>query len=82
DAADHALKAQAAIGCHIAQPPLYKVSRGKSVQYLKDEKELEEYLISQGLEDASLRLGRGEVRAGKDLREVILDALRMRALLD
>jgi DNA gyrase subunit B len=52
------------------------------VQYLKDEKALEEYLISQGLEDASLRLGSGEVRAGQDLREVILDALRMRALLD
>lgn len=67
---------------YIAQPPLYKVSRGKSVQYLKDEKALEEYLISQGLEDASLRLGSGEVRAGQDLREVILDALRMRALLD
>ncbi len=48
---------------YIAQPPLYKVSRGKSVQYLKDEKALEEYLISQGLEDASLRLGSGEVRA-------------------
>jgi len=67
---------------YIAQPPLYKVSRGKSVQYLKDEKALEEYLISQGLEDASLRLGSGEVRAGQDLREVIVDALRMRALLD
>ncbi|MGO8658228.1 toprim domain-containing protein, partial [Rhizobium ruizarguesonis] len=40
---------------YIAQPPLYKVSRGKSVQYLKYEKALEEYLISQGLEDASLR---------------------------
>ncbi|WP_411197104.1 DNA topoisomerase (ATP-hydrolyzing) subunit B, partial [Rhizobium sp.] len=67
---------------YIAQPPLYKVSRGKSVQYLKDEKALEEYLISQGLEDAALKLGSGEVRTGQDLREVILDALRMRALLD
>ncbi len=67
---------------YIAQPPLYKVARGKSVQYLKDEKALEEYLISQGLEDAALKLGSGEVRTGQDLREVILDALRMRALLD
>jgi len=67
---------------YIAQPPLYKVTRGKSVQYLKDEKALEEYLIGQGLDDASLQLGNGEVRAGQDLREVIYDALRLRTLLD
>ncbi|MDA5634683.1 MULTISPECIES: DNA topoisomerase (ATP-hydrolyzing) subunit B [Rhizobium/Agrobacterium group] len=67
---------------YIAQPPLYKVTRGKSVQYLKDEKALEEYLISMGLEEASLTLGTGEVRVGADLREVILDALRMRSLID
>ncbi|MDI7863037.1 DNA topoisomerase (ATP-hydrolyzing) subunit B [Rhizobiaceae bacterium n13] len=67
---------------YIAQPPLYKVTRGKSVQYLKDEKALEEYLISMGLEDATLTLGSGEVRAGQDLREVIQDALRLRALVD
>ncbi|EJZ20789.1 DNA topoisomerase (ATP-hydrolyzing) subunit B, partial [Rhizobium sp. Pop5] len=52
---------------YIAQPPLYKVARGKSVQYLKDEKALEEYLIAQGLEDAALKLGSGEVRTGQDL---------------
>ncbi|WFU08908.1 DNA topoisomerase (ATP-hydrolyzing) subunit B [Rhizobium sp. CB3090] len=67
---------------YIAQPPLYKVTRGKSVQYVKDEKALEEYLIGQGLEDASLHLGTGEVRARQDLREVISDALRLRTLLD
>jgi len=67
---------------YIAQPPLYKVSRGKSVQYLKDEKALEDYLISMGLEDATLTLGNGEVRAGQDLREVIQDALRLRALVE
>lgn len=67
---------------YIAQPPLYKVTRGKSVQYLKDEKALEEYLISMGIEDTSLTLGSGEVRIGADLREVILDAVRMRTLID
>ncbi|MFK0207558.1 DNA topoisomerase (ATP-hydrolyzing) subunit B [Agrobacterium sp. NPDC090283] len=67
---------------YIAQPPLYKVTRGKSVQYLKDEKALEEYLISMGIEEASLTLGSGEVRIGADLREVILDAVRMRSLID
>ena len=67
---------------YIAQPPLYKVTRGKSIQYLKDEKALEEYLISMGVEDAALKLGSGEVRVGQDLREVIQDALRLRSLID
>ena len=40
---------------YIAQPPLYKVSRGKSEQYLKDERALEDYLIDTGLEDAVFR---------------------------
>ncbi|MDH6269330.1 DNA gyrase subunit B [Rhizobium sp. SG_E_25_P2] len=66
----------------IAQPPLYKVSRGKSSTYLKDEKALDDYLIDAGLEDVSLRLGGGEVRIGADLRDVIHDALRVRALID
>src|SRR5690606_8195627 len=64
------------------QPPLYKVTRGKSVQYLKDEKAFEEYLIGMGLEEARLTLGSGEVRGGQDLRESIQDALRLRALLE
>jgi DNA gyrase subunit B len=67
---------------YIAQPPLYKVTRGKSVQYLKDEKAFEEYLIGMGLEDAALKLGSGEVRTGQDLREVVQDALRLRSLVD
>ena len=67
---------------YIAQPPLYKVTRGKSVQYLKDEKALEDYLISMGIEEASLTLGSGEVRVGEDLRDVIADAVRMRSLID
>jgi DNA gyrase subunit B len=41
---------------YIAQPPLYKVSRGKSEVYLKDQTALEDYLIDQGVEGAVLRL--------------------------
>ncbi|MBN9048944.1 MAG: DNA topoisomerase (ATP-hydrolyzing) subunit B [Rhizobiales bacterium] len=55
----------------IAQPPLYKVSRGKSEQYLKDERALEDYLFSTGVEDAVLRLASGEEIAGGDLQKVV-----------
>ncbi|MEJ8572662.1 DNA topoisomerase (ATP-hydrolyzing) subunit B [Microbaculum marinum] len=58
----------------IAQPPLYKVKRGNSEQYLKDERALEEYLIGTGLEDASLTLANGEVRSGQDLRAIVDEA--------
>ncbi|PSJ60172.1 DNA topoisomerase (ATP-hydrolyzing) subunit B [Pseudaminobacter soli (ex Li et al. 2025)] len=67
---------------YIAQPPLYKVTRGKSSQYLKDESAFEEYLINTGLDEASLTLGSGEVRTGQDLRAVIDDALAVRSLLN
>ncbi len=66
---------------YIAQPPLYKVTRGKSSQYLKDERALEEFLIEGGLEEASLELRNGEVRVGLDLRGVIDTALRVKSLL-
>src|SRR5271163_3548381 len=56
---------------YIAQPPLYKVSRGKSNTYLKDERGLEDYLIDTGIEDTSLRLSSSEVLAGNDLRQLV-----------
>jgi DNA gyrase subunit B len=59
---------------YIAQPPLYKVSKGKSEAYLKDQRAFEDYLISSGLEDTALALGSGEVRTGRDLREVVEQA--------
>ena len=67
---------------YIAQPPLYKVTRGKSSQYIKDESAFEEFLIGSGLEEASLTLGSGEVRAGQDLRGAVDDALPVRSLIN
>ncbi|WP_182084286.1 DNA topoisomerase (ATP-hydrolyzing) subunit B [Aureimonas sp. ME7] len=66
---------------YIAQPPLYKVTRGKQSQYLKNEKALENYLIDGGLEDAALTLGSGEVRLKRDLRALVEDALQVRQIL-
>ena len=59
---------------YIAQPPLYKVQRGKSHTYLKDQRALEDYLIDQGLNDAVLIAGDGTERAGRDLRDVVEQA--------
>ncbi|MEL6959355.1 MAG: DNA topoisomerase (ATP-hydrolyzing) subunit B, partial [Pseudomonadota bacterium] len=67
---------------YIAQPPLYKVSRGKSEVYLKDQLSLENYLTEQGVDGAVLRLGNGEERTGQDLRAVVDDAARLKRLLD
>jgi len=66
---------------YIAQPPLYKVARGKSEQYLKDEVALESYLITTGLEDAVLRISTGEERAGEDLRTLVQEARIIRNVL-
>ena len=67
---------------YIAQPPLYKVARGKSEQYLKDERALEDFLISTGLEDAVLRLTNGEERSAEDLRKLVEDARAIRTILN
>ncbi|WP_199259514.1 DNA topoisomerase (ATP-hydrolyzing) subunit B [Paracoccus binzhouensis] len=66
---------------YIAQPPLYKVSRGRSEVYLKDEAALEDYLIEQGIDGASLRLGNGEQITGADLARVVEEARTARRVL-
>jgi len=67
---------------YIAQPPLYKITRGRSEQYLKDERALEDYLIVAGLEDAVLRLATGEEIAGPDLRALVEQARTIRNVLN
>ena len=67
---------------YIAQPPLYKVSRGKSEVYLKDQLALEDYLIEQGLNDTILRLGNGSQIAGADLKRVVEEARNCRTVLN
>ena len=66
---------------YIAQPPLYKVKRSGSEQYLKDERAREDYLICNGLETAVLRLANGEERAGADLRAIVEGARAVRHML-
>ncbi len=66
---------------YIAQPPLYKVKRGSSEQYLKDEKAMDDYLAGNGVEGAVLRLASGEERAGADLRALVDEARLVRHVL-
>jgi DNA gyrase subunit B len=66
---------------YIAQPPLYKVTRGKSERYVKDDAELEAYLIEEGTNGETLILADGTQIAGEDLRERVRQAANFRASL-
>jgi DNA gyrase subunit B len=59
---------------YIAQPPLYKIKRGSSEQYLKDERSLEDYLINTGTDDAVLTTRDGVAHAGEDLLSIVRQA--------
>ena len=63
---------------YIAQPPLYKVSRGRSEVYLKDQAEMDDYLVQQGIDGAILRQGNGEEISGQDLVRVVEEARQLR----
>ena len=65
---------------YIAQPPLYKVAKGRSEVYLKDDTALENYLVDAGI-DALLLETPGGARSGQDLRGLIDHDRRLRALM-
>ncbi|WP_417831289.1 DNA topoisomerase (ATP-hydrolyzing) subunit B [Terasakiella sp.] len=66
---------------YIAQPPLYRVKRGNSEVYLKDEKALEDHLVNLAVDDCLLTLHSGHQIGGDDLRSRINNARRVKALL-
>ncbi len=66
---------------YIAQPPLYKAARSKSERYLKDEEELENYLVAEGSAGATLTLHTGETIAGADLDTLVTHARQAAAAL-
>jgi DNA gyrase subunit B len=64
----------------IAQPPLFKVAKGRSEVYLKDHPALDRYLIDAGLQGRLLETA-GGARSGADLRAIVDGALRLKNLL-
>jgi DNA gyrase subunit B len=65
---------------YIAQPPLYKASKGRSEVYLKDDSALDQYLVDAGVGGNVLETA-GGARSGDDLRELVEHARRMRTLM-
>ncbi len=65
---------------YIAQPPLFKVSKGRSEVYLKDSAALDRYLVAGGLQGRVLETA-GGARGGADLVALVEHALRLRSLM-
>jgi len=66
---------------YIAQPPLYKAKRGNSIIYLKDDREMEDYLVQGGCEDALLKSPSGEQIAGADLIAMVAATRKARSVI-
>jgi DNA gyrase subunit B len=67
---------------YIAQPPLFRVKRGKSETYIKDERELENYLIKRATEARTLRVPAHQVEiSGPDLERLLHRAIACQKLL-
>jgi DNA gyrase subunit B len=67
---------------YIAQPPLYKATKGKSARYLKNDAEMEAFLFDEGVEAAVLELSSGVQMAGADLLELVQNAKAAQANIE
>ena len=67
---------------YIAQPPLYRAKKGSSETYLKDDRELEAYLISNGIDGVTLKLADGAQMFGPDLERMAEQARDAKTLIE
>jgi len=66
---------------YIAQPPLYKVKRGKSEQYLKDESQFNGLIVQNGIDGVSIKDAAGKTLAGQALKTLVLDIIESQKVL-
>jgi DNA gyrase subunit B len=68
---------------YIAQPPLYKVKKGKKLRYLQDDEALRSFLIETGTDNVRLSMAEGSTQlTGEPLRNLVKDLSRFRLLLE
>lgn len=67
---------------YIAQPPLYKVKKGASELYLKNEQALQDYLVKSAISDATLTLDNKDQLANENLEELMSKVIKFNSLLD
>ena len=67
---------------YIAQPPLFRAKRGQSEVYLKDQRELDGYLVDAGLKDAVLTTSNGQQLAGPDLTAITGQAVTASRMIE
>ena len=63
---------------YIARPPLYRVKRGNSQVFIRDEQALEDHLLDSAIPSSALRFANGEVITANDLRQMVLKAEKIR----
>ncbi len=66
---------------YIAQPPLYRVKKGKSEKYLRDDTEMEAYLIDLGVDGVRFKL-KGKDLIGQELAKLTKKLIRYRSILN
>lgn len=68
---------------YIAQPPLYKVKKGKKEEYIKDEQTLQEYLVEEGVENLVLHVERrNKPILGQELSQLVKNLIRYNSILE
>jgi DNA gyrase subunit B len=67
---------------YIAQPPLYKIARGREIQYLKEERAYEKWLVKKISEDFKVRVkGKKEVFEGEKFRKLFLRIMQKKSYI-